>query len=100
MKKFLVLYLGGGDQMANASQEEKDASMKTWMDWFTKVGSAVVDQGNPTGVTKLMGKGNATLVTGYSMMQGNSIDEVVKMLEDNPQMQVGGVEVLEIMPIM
>jgi len=44
MAKYLLLYLGGGMPETEA---ETAAVMKAWEAWYTDLGSAVVDPGNP-----------------------------------------------------
>lgn len=102
----MVLYLSSvsaEDQMAKGTPEDMKKGMQPWVDWFAKCGSAIVDQGNPTGHAKWMGKASPTHVAGYTIMQANSIDDVIKMLEGHPHLMMGpeaGIEVNEIMPIM
>ena len=83
MKKFMYLYVGWGEPTPEVK--------KAWGDWFAAVGSRFVDSGNPFGqgreVTKA-GKSDlplkATSITGYSIINAESIDEAEKLLEGCP----------------
>jgi hypothetical protein len=64
---------------------------KAWMDWFGSVGEHIVDSGNPfrigrevtrTGSTEL--PRDATSITGYCIVNAESIDEAEKLLEGCP----------------
>jgi hypothetical protein len=104
MKKFLVLYqspISAAEQMAKATPEQAKAGMDAWMAWAKKAGSAVVDLGAPTGngtsVTPKGSSAGSTKIGGFSIMQGESINAVVRLLEGHPHFMVPGatIEVLE-----
>jgi hypothetical protein len=105
MTKYLYSY-HGGNQPASAAEGEK--TMKAWMDWIGSLGAKMVDPGNPTGGSKLIGSNGAvsdaagaSAVTGYSIIEAAGIDEAVKMAKNCPQLTAKGtVEVSEIMPVM
>ena len=44
MAKFVLTYTGGG---APQTPEEGEAVMAAWMSWFSGLGAAVIDGGNP-----------------------------------------------------
>ena len=46
MANYLLAYTGGTEPQ---SEEEGKAVMDAWVAWFTSLGAAVVDPGNPTG---------------------------------------------------
>ena len=93
MKKFLVLYrapVSANEQMANASPEQIKAGMDAWMKWASKAGPAIVDLGMPLGNGKRVNAskedyGGAT-VTGYSILQANSMDGVTELLKGHPHL--------------
>ena len=106
MPNFLLLYTGGTEP---ASEAEGAAVMKAWTDWFTNLGPAVVDGGNPIGQTAKtvssggrVSDGNAGLdVTGYSILKAGSLDEATRMATRCPHLDAGGkVTVLETYPVM
>ncbi|HEX2405495.1 MAG TPA: hypothetical protein VHM29_12415 [Acidimicrobiia bacterium] len=105
MAKFLFVYHGGS---APESEEEGAAVMQAWNEWFGGLGSAVVDQGHPTGASATVGSdgstaqgGGANPVTGYSIISADSLDEALVFAKDSPQLSSGGtIEVAETLDIM
>ncbi len=100
MKKFLVLFFATAEErekMQSATPEQMQAGMKPWMDWFAKVGDAVVDKGSPvTHAMKLTKSdvmpGDASLVA-YDIVQAEDIDTAVNLLKDNPHLDRPGGEI-------
>jgi len=97
MTKFLLLYIGGGMPETEA---ETAAVMKAWEAWYTALGSAVVDPGNPfTPVAKKVASSGAvsdgpagTMASGYTIVQAESLEKAVKMAQSCPVLQ-GGAEI-------
>ncbi len=97
MNKFLLLYSGGG---MPETEEETAAVMKAWEDWYTQLGSAVVDPGNPIGPTaKSITPDGAVkdgsvwpTATGYTIVKADSLDAAVKLAQGCPVLQ-GGSEI-------
>ena len=97
MAKFLLLYSGGGMPETEA---ESAAVIKAWTAWYTQLGSAVVDPGNPfTPMAKTIGPdgmvrdGAAGLMaTGYTILQAESLDAAVKLAKGCPVL-AGGAEI-------
>lgn len=78
-------------QMANATEEQKMEGMKPWMAWKDSVGNAMVDMGAPLfGGIKLNPDGtsesSAKEVSGYSILQGRSLEEVKGHLKNHPHL--------------
>lgn len=100
MPKFLLAYHGG--EMAE-TEDEQAAVMAAWGAWMEGLGSALKDPGNPAGATKTIESdgsvaedGGANPVTGYSILEAGSLDEAVRLSNDNPIFQSGGsIEVVE-----
>ena len=94
MEKFMVLYyapMEAMQSMATATPEEKEAGMEAWMAWKEKAGDAVLDFGSPCMPGEICGAdGNFSPalneITGYSIMQANSIDGLKEMLKDHPHL--------------
>ncbi|MBI5563818.1 MAG: hypothetical protein HY870_02910 [Chloroflexi bacterium] len=94
MANFLLLYSGGS--MPNNEAEIK-AVTQAWMDWFGKLGEAVVDGGNPTTpMAKTIGSdgkvsdGPATgMVSGYSVIKAESLDAAVALAKGCPVLAGG-----------
>ena len=100
MPKFVLAYHGGG--MAE-TEEEQAKVMAAWGAWMEGLGSALKDPGNPTGATKTIESdgsvvegGGANPLTGYSIIEADSLDHAVSLAKDNPIFDSGGsVEVVE-----
>ncbi len=106
MANFLLLYTGGTEPQG---EEEGAAVMKAWTDWFTVLGEAVVDGGNPiTPIAKTIASSGAVsdgapgpLATGYSILSAGSLDEAVQKAKGCPHLQAGGqITVYETFPVM
>ena len=103
MAKFVLAYTGGG--MA-ASPEEQQKAMEQWMNWFGSLGEAVVDGGNPFGASCSVGSDGSTLdggksrLTGYSIIEANSLSDAADKAKGCPVLSSGGgLEVYEAMPM-
>src|ERR1700733_9901811 len=113
MSKFLVLYrseaaLSGmsvADTMANTPPEQMEAGMKMWMAWFEKAGSAIVDTGsplgNPTTVTSAGSEAKPSSVTGYGIIEAESMAAAAELLSGHPHFYAPGasIEILEAIPM-
>ena len=101
MAKYVFVYKGGG--MA-ATEEEQQQVMAAWGAWFGTLGSAVVDMGNPfAGSTSVASDGStnggaASGLTGYSIIEADSLDAAAGSAKSCPVLASGGsVEVYEAM---
>lgn len=98
MPKFILAYHGG---KAPESKEEGEKVMAAWGAWFEGLGKAVVDPGNPAGMSKTVSSGGvadnggANPLSGYSLVNADSIDAAVEMAKGCPILDVGTVEVAE-----
>jgi hypothetical protein len=103
MAKFIVLYRASQsalDQMSNATSEQAKAGMDAWMAWADSAGDAVVELGAPLGDASTVGASTASsagdLVCGFSILQSDSKDAIVALLQEHPHLQMSGsIEVLE-----
>ncbi len=101
MPKFMLVYHGGSTP---ESPEEGEKVMAKWMAWLQGMGDAVVDGGNPVGVSKTVlagsveDNGGSNPVSGYSMVQADSIDAACELAKGCPILEDadGSVEVAEI----
>ncbi len=97
MAKYLLLYRGGSMPETEA---ESAAVIKAWTTWYTSLGSAVVDPGNPfTPLAKKIASNGAmsdspagTIASGYTILQAESLDQAAKMAQGCPVLQ-GGAEI-------
>jgi len=92
MPKFLFVYYGGMTETDPVKQKE---SMDAWLKWFSGLGKAVVDAGNPTMPGKMLSKSGSKdirrdPVTGYSVVQAENLAEALKMAKGSPQLPAGG----------
>jgi hypothetical protein len=94
MTKFLVLYessIPPREMMAQATPEQMQSGMEAWMSWSGKAGDAVVDLGSPVAAGPTVGgAGGNERVSGFSILQADSEDDVKKLLEDHPHLQAPG----------
>ncbi len=104
MKKFLVLYeapTSAMEQIAKATPEQAKAGMELWMKWKNRNEKAIVDLGTPVGKGALVQQGSTSKsnssVAGFSILQGDSMDAIKRMLADHPHLHApgGSIEVLE-----
>jgi len=107
MAKYMVLYnsdLSSSQIMANASPEEMKASMEEWMRWRdTARQKAEVEFGLPLeAVGHIAPDGvsdSATTVSGYSIIEADSRDDLLEVLKSHPQLKRQGasMDVLEML---
>jgi hypothetical protein len=106
--KFMILYrspVEATQQMASASPEEAQKGMAAWMQWAEQAGPAIVDLGSPLGESRLVGQAAAgetgVPIGGFSILQGDSAEDVAKLLDDHPHLRMPGavIEVLEYLPM-
>ena len=96
MAKYLLLYGGGSMPETEAEQA---AVMTAWTSWFTELGSAVVDPGNPFNADSKTISSGPTVVdakataSGYSVIEADSLDQAAKLAENCPVL-LGGAQVM------
>jgi len=91
------------------SEAEQAAAMQAWGAWYGKLGSALVDGGNPftPKAKRIASNGTVsdgpvgTMATGYSIIKADSLGEAVEMAKGCPILQGGGqISVYETFPVM
>lgn len=100
MAKYLLAYHGGA--MAG-TEEEQQAVMAAWGQWFGSLGPAVVDAGAPVSTARTVNAdgsvsdgAGANPVTGYSVIEASSLDDAAEKASGCPILSAGGsVEVAE-----
>jgi YCII-related domain len=96
MAKYLLLYAGG---KMPESEEETAQVMKAWDSWFSELGGALADGGNPfTSDSKTIASDGSVTDTkatasGYSVIEANSLDEATKLAGGCPVL-LGGAQVM------
>jgi hypothetical protein len=107
LKRFMVLYnspVSASEMMANASPEQAKAGMDAWMAWAQQAGDALVDFGTPVrAAARISTSGVAdgdSQATGYSLLQGDSSDDIEALLKNHPHLNMPGasIDVLEALP--
>ena len=94
MAKFVLAYHGGGMPETEAEQAKE---MAAWGVWFSGLGEAVLDGGNPVAMTRTVASdrsvsdgGGANPLSGYSLLQADSLDAAVEMAKGCPILASGG----------
>ena len=108
MKKFLVTYHSSAvyyEKMKTASPEMRKQVMQNWMSWSQENKGNLVDFGAPVVASgKNLSKEGATSseseFAGYFVLQAESIDEVVSLLQNHPHIQSDDSSTLKIHEMM
>ncbi|MCV3269946.1 YciI family protein [Roseobacter sinensis] len=101
MPDYVFAYHGGETP---TTQEEGEKAMAAWTAWFDGMGDAVVNPGNPVGLSKTVtaqgveDDGGANPLTGFSVVAADTIEAAVEMAKGCPIVTdgSGSVEVAEI----
>lgn len=97
MTKYLYLYYGGE---APTSPEDGKRVMDEWMAYFGRLGDKIVDGGAPTGPQSSLAGAPESGVTGYSIIEADSLEDAIALTEGHPHLASGGsIEVLETLPM-
>lgn len=100
MPQFIFAYHGGKKP---DTPEEGARMMARWATWIEDLGVAMVNPGNPVGKSKTVSaegvadNGGANPLAGFSLVQAGSIDAAVDMAKGCPFIEMGSIEVAEIM---
>jgi hypothetical protein len=106
MAKYLLLYHGGGMPETEA---ETAAVMKEWEVWYTQLGEAVADPGNPFSpmAKSLSSDGKVsdgpagTMASGYTILEAGSLDAAARMAQGCPVLKSGAqISVFETFEVM
>ncbi len=92
--KYLLIYYGGSRPETPSAQARV---MKHWTTWFSKVGPAIVDPGNPFSgaVNKIKADGTTAKgavgqrASGYSIIEAPSLEAATKMAKSCPVIRSG-----------
>jgi hypothetical protein len=92
--KYLLVYYGG-NMPENVSAQAR--VMKQWTAWFTKLGPAITDPGNPFSgaVNKIKPDGTVAKgsvgqrASGYSIIEAPSLEAATKMAKGCPVIRSG-----------
>jgi hypothetical protein len=99
MPKYIFAYHGGA---MPDTPEEGQKAMAAWGAWMEGLGSALVDGGNPAGMSKTVSAGGvaddggSNPISGYSLVNADTIEAACDMAKGCPIIDGGGsVEVAE-----
>lgn len=99
MPNYVLAYHGG---KMPETPEEGAKVMAAWQGWFAEMGAAVVDGGNPVGISKTVSPsgvtdgGGANPLSGYSVIKADNLDAACELAKGCPILEHGTVEVAEI----
>ena len=102
MAKYLFVYYGG---KMETDPKKIEKSMAAWNKWFAGLGKALVDGGAPTQPGKIVSSDGvkaigAKPVTGYSILQADSLDGAMALAKSCPIITAEGqVAVYTVMPM-
>jgi hypothetical protein len=104
MAKYLLAFKGGH---MPESPEAQAQVMKAWEGWFTSIGAAVADPGNPSSISRTIAangsvgpEGPASL-SGYTILSADSLDAAVALAGSCPVLTGGAaIEVIETIDVM
>lgn len=102
MAKFIFAYHGGGRPETPEAGAEM---MQKWNAWLDGLGAAALDRGQPVGMSKTVSAsgvaddGGANPLSGFSLVEADSIDDAVEMAKGCPHLEMGNgtIEVAELM---
>ncbi len=89
MKKFILLYNGPATEAKDMDPEKAKEIMGHWSVWMDKLGSAMVDMGQPMDrngecVKDDGSKGEVPQLNGYSIIQAADMAAAVKLVDGHP----------------
>jgi hypothetical protein len=94
MTRYVFAYSGGNG--VSADEDERNAQMAEWVQWFGELGAAVIDGGAATGPAKTVGPGGAVGdggsrgLTGYSIVSADNLEAAVELAKGCPVVGIGG----------
>ena len=88
MTKYILLYQGLATDMADMTEEQQKAVTDKWAEWMAKVGSALVDVGQPmangVAIVDDGSEGSAGQLNGYSIIQADNLDQARALVDGHP----------------
>lgn len=101
MSQYVIVYLGG-DQPS--SPEEGKQHRAKYMEWLSSLGDSAVSPANPLKDTNTVNPdgsvtpGSTTTMSGYTIIQADSMDAALSLATACPFLDIGGsLEVSELM---
>ena len=103
MANYLLTFHGGS---MPETKEAQDQVMAAWTDWFSKLGDALVDGGNPISKARAISPDGSVMdatsnPSGYSIIKADDLDSAVELSKGCPVLAGGAaVVVSETFPVM
>ncbi|NNG05668.1 MAG: hypothetical protein HKM95_16420 [Inquilinus sp.] len=100
MPNYVLAYHGGKKP---ESKEAGAAQMERWKAWIGGLGDAVVNPGTPLGMSKTVSAdgvsdgGGPNALTGFSMVAADTLEAALEMAKACPFLEVGTIEVAQVM---
>ena len=100
MSNYIIAYHGGKKP---DSPEEGAKQMARWQAWLGGLGDAVVNPGTPLGKSRIVSSdgvsedGGSNPLTGFSIVEADSMDAALEMAKECPFLEMGTIEVAEVM---
>ena len=94
MAKYLFIYHGGKHPETEA---EVAAVMDAWGQWLGGMGAAVIDGGNPVGMSSTVNpdrsvdsNGGSNPASGYGLFEASDLDDAIAKAKGCPVLDAGG----------
>ena len=94
MAKYLFIYHGGKNP---ETEEEVAAVLDTWGQWLGSMGAAVIDGGNPVGLSSTVNpdgsvtdNGGPNPASGYGLIEATDLDDAIAKARGCPILKEGG----------
>ena len=101
MTQYIITYLGGNQP---STPEEGQQHFAKYKEWLSSLGESVVSPANPFKNTNTINSdgtvisGSTTSMSGYTIIETDSIDSALEMAKACPFLDIGGsLEVSELM---
>ena len=100
MSNYVFIYYG---EPKFESQEEGAKYQEKWKGWVGGIGDAWVNPGTPFGMPKTVSSGGvsdsggSSRLTGFSIVRADNMDAAIEMAKRCPFLDIGTVEVAEVM---
>lgn len=100
MPDYIIAYHGGKEP---EGPEAGAQHMAKWKSWLSDLGDAVVDRGTPLGKSKIVSSSGVSdgsaedNLSGFSIVTADSMDAAVEIAQACPFLEMGTLEVAEIM---